>query len=135
MVTMSRPRQFTHPDALAARIEEYFEHCQETNTLPLVEELALYCDLTRQRLWEYEKRPEFFDIVKRGKERCAVALLRAGLGSTTQPAVTIFALKNGHGWTDRREVREVSINLKDLSDEQLERIAAGEDPVEVMGGE
>ena len=48
-------------------------------------------------------------------------------------AGAIFALKN-HGWSDRHDHthRELPVKVADMTDEELRRLAAGEDPMTVM---
>lgn len=63
--------------------------------------LALALDTSRETLLNYEERDEFFDTIKKAKDRCE-HYNEQMLFSTT-PTGTIFNLKNNYGWKDKTE--------------------------------
>ncbi len=78
-------------------------------------------------------RKEFRDSVKRAK--LLIENQQERKLDRDKPAGAIFALKN-MSWSDRREVEFkgslASIDITQLSDEQLARISAGEHPFSVL---
>lgn len=98
---MGRPLKWTDPEAFASKVEEYFSQTEEKHTWV---GLALYLGFAgRDGLWEYSKKPEFSDPVKKALSRIE-AIYEARLD--TKAAVgAIFALKN-FGWKDKQEVEQ-----------------------------
>lgn len=63
--------------------------------------LALALDTSRETLINYEEKEEFFDTIKRAKEKIQ-NYLELNLNSPS-PTGTIFNLKNNYGWKDKTE--------------------------------
>ena len=88
---------------------------------------------SRESLDEYGRRPEFSDSVKRAKLLVENQYEMKLDGS--RPTGAIFALKN-MGWSDRKEVEWrgslLNLDLSQLSDGLLSRIAAGEHILSVL---
>jgi hypothetical protein len=99
---MGRPRIIESPEELESLADAFFRLCEATEKPTTITGLALALGLSsRQALMDYEKRPEFLDVVKKAKARVEAAYegrLWAG-----QPAGAIFALKN-MGWSDKQEI-------------------------------
>lgn len=135
MIT-GRPPKYESPKQMQERIDKYFRDCLFNRILagtpteeafnnmathmgfegeyktktddqhPTVSGLAVFLDLTRQGLINYEKDYEehcdFFDTVKKAKARVEAyneQRLHAG-----NPAGVIFSLKNNFSWKDKTEV-------------------------------
>lgn len=103
-----RPLKFESPEALLEKAEGWFSMTpinQQTIT-----GLAVYLDTSRETLMNYEGREEFFDAVKKIKDRIEYSYeltLR-----TRGSAGDIFGLKN-FGWKDKTEVdQNISGELK-----------------------
>lgn len=96
-----RPLIFEKPEDLKNAIDEYIESCGEKPTLA---GLAYHLQIDRQTLYNYEDRPEFFDIIKRAKEWIEYKY-EERLIYGTNPTGLIFALKN-MGWKDKSEVEQ-----------------------------
>lgn len=125
-----RPLKFATPELLKAKIDAYFADCDEHTdsdgnpTKPYtVAGLALWLNVDRLTLINYEKRDEFFNTIKNAKLKIEQQLEEKLHGS----AVTglIFNLKNNFGWKDKIE-KDVNLNispadelarLKELADE------------------
>jgi len=66
--------------------------------------LALALNTSRQTLLNYEERPEFFDTIKKAKDRCE-NYAEEGMFTGRIPAIPgIFNLKNNYAWVDKSEV-------------------------------
>ena len=66
-----RPCKFDSTEQLQKRIDAYFRECDEGDGIYTITGLALALDLTRQGLWEYERKPEFSYTIKRAKTKVA----------------------------------------------------------------
>lgn len=96
---MGRPPKFQTPEDLTALAEEYFDLCDKENP-PTVNGLCLWLDICRDTLWEYSKKPDFSDAVKRVRMQLEAAWESRLAGNNV--AGTIFWLKN-QGWSDKTE--------------------------------
>jgi hypothetical protein len=65
--------------------------------------LAVALDTSRQTLLNYEERDEFFDTIKRAKDKCESWVEENMLAGKSNPTGSIFSLKNNYGWKDRSE--------------------------------
>ena len=94
-----RPVKFQSLEELNSKIEAYFADTKEEDLT--ITGLALALETSRETLMNYEERPEFFDAIKKAKDRIHNAyekdLRRKGRSGD------IFALKN-FGWTDKQEI-------------------------------
>lgn len=93
-----RPLKFQSPEELQEKIEEYFSVTPEGQRT--ITGLAVHLDTSRETLCNYESRDEFFDAIKKGKDRVELDYelsLRKRGGSGD-----IFGLKN-FGWRDKQE--------------------------------
>lgn len=102
-------------------------HKVKTEQVPYtVTGLALALDTSRETLVNYEEKAEYFDTIKRAKEKIQ-NYLELNLNSTS-PTGTIFNLKNNYGWKDKTEIEgninnfEVAVNAEQA--EQLIRARA-----------
>lgn len=92
---MGRPPLWTTPDEFEAAADQYFETLD--GKLPTVSGLCLALGCCRDSLWEYAKKPEFSDAIKRARTRLELAWeQRLGESACTG---AIFWLKN-QGWKD-----------------------------------
>ena len=83
-----RPAKYANPEIMGKAIDAYFE---ATNT-PTVNGLALaldFCDFNQ--LYDYRRRPEFKDLIKRALTRVRERYERGATGM--YPAGSIFLLK------------------------------------------
>ena len=71
-----------------------------------IEGLCEVLECERHTLLNYEKKKgyeEFFTTIKKAKLKVQRNKLERGLDSESNPAVTIFDLKNNHGYKDKTE--------------------------------
>ena len=62
-----RPRKFQSAEELQKQINAFFKECDDNKELPTVTGLALALDTSRTLLCNYEKEPNFANIIKRAK--------------------------------------------------------------------
>lgn len=81
--------------------------------------LAVALDTSRETLLHYENKAEFFDTIKRAKQRCHnYAEESLFHGKATGP---IFALKNNYGWIDEQTTNHSGLNLAELLNQNKQR--------------
>jgi len=102
-----RPLKFATPKILQNAVDLYFESLTVTNeggedivTPPTVSGLAYHLDIDTESLRSYEKRDEFFAIIKRAKQRVQIALEQRLYGNA--PTGAIFNLKCNFGMIEAR---------------------------------
>ena len=107
-------------------IENYFETCNKNILIVrgekmsepyTVEGLALALDLTMQGLWNYETAEgyePFFETIKKAKLRIQGQKVLNGLIGRSNPVITIFDLKNNHGYKDKTEVDQTLTSVQPL---------------------
>ncbi len=110
-----RPLKFKSVTKLQEKIDEYFDKCDLEGTPYLIVGLALYLDISRNTLIQYQVREKFQDTVKRAKERVEASYEQSL--RTNGRAGDIFGLKN-FGWQDKQQI-DVN-DVSDLSKEQLQ---------------
>lgn len=119
-----KPKQWSTPDELQKDIDKYFDECNDRyiqvydkvkqtvveilKQIPYtIEGLCEVLDCDRATLLNYEKKEgyeEYFNTIKKAKIKVQRNKVERGLGSESNPAVTIFDLKNNHGYKDKTEV-------------------------------
>lgn len=92
-----RPLKFANPQILQEKMDEYFKLPEEEWTIT---GLAVHLDTSRETLCNYEKKDEFFDTIKSGKDKVEMAYEKS-LRKNGR-AGDIFGLKN-FGWKDKQE--------------------------------
>ncbi|MBF7047932.1 hypothetical protein IY804_07600 [Campylobacter volucris] len=104
-------------DELEQKVDEFFA----TNT-PLaktkektiyapktIESLAVFLGVTTKTLSIWEKDAEFGEIIQIAKQRCASSIIDHSLIGTYTPSISMFLLKNNHGYVDKQEVVSDSV--------------------------
>ncbi|WP_157142454.1 terminase small subunit [Campylobacter coli] len=107
-------------EELVSKIESYFNErvvLKETKESIIFAPktkvgLAVYLGITMQTLNEWEKDKDFGEIVANAKQRCEMDIVNHSLIGTYTPSVSMFLLKNQHGYVDKQEV--VSDNVQKI---------------------
>lgn len=113
-----RPLKFKSAQEILDKAQEYFDITPPKHQT--ITGLAIALDTSRETLINYENRDEFFDAIKKCKDRVehAYELSLRERGS----AGDIFGLKN-FGWKDKQEQE---INLTNNTQEILKKYGLGE---------
>lgn len=120
-----RPRKYQDPIAFSNLVEQYFIDCDnqkeiitddkgKTKTILkpyTITGLALFLDMTREMLIQYEQLDEFKDIIKKAKLRVEKSIEERILTGQYVPVSGIFNLKNNFGWQDKQEINQ-TVNAK-----------------------
>lgn len=93
-----RPPLYTSPEELQKLVDDYLNNYQR----PTLAGLAVNLGMSRQSLYNYNEKDEFFDILKRARD-IIEAHYEERMIYEDKPVGTIFALKN-MGWKDRTDV-------------------------------
>ncbi|HFU5770833.1 TPA: terminase small subunit [Campylobacter jejuni] len=104
-------------EELISKIESYFDErvvLKETKESVIFAPktkvgLAVYLGITMQTLGEWEKDKDFGEIVSQAKQKCEMDILNHSLIGTYTPSVSMFLLKNQHGYVDKQEVSSDSV--------------------------
>lgn len=107
-------------EELVSKIENYFNErvvLKETKESVIFAPktkvgLAVHLGISMQTLNEWEKDKDFGEIVANAKQRCEMDILNHSLIGTYTPSVSMFLLKNQHGYVDKQEV--VSDNVQKI---------------------
>jgi len=99
-----RPLAYSDPKKLQADVDKYFKEEPQ----PTLAGLAYALGIDRQTLYNYEDKEQYFDIIKRARDKVA-STYETRLIYGSQPTGVIFALKN-MGWKDKTE-SEINGNL------------------------
>lgn len=107
-------------EELVSKIENYFSEktvLKETKESVIFAPktkvgLAVHLGISMQTLNEWEKDKDFGEIVANAKQRCETDILNHSLIGTYTPSVSMFLLKNQHGYVDKQEV--VSDNVQKI---------------------
>ncbi|EDP4765711.1 hypothetical protein FW703_09740, partial [Campylobacter jejuni] len=99
-------------EELVSKIESYFNErvvLKETKESIIFAPktkvgLAVHLGISMQTLNEWEKDKDFGEIVANAKQRCEMDILNHSLIGTYTPSVSMFLLKNQHGYVDKQEV-------------------------------
>lgn len=110
-----RPSTWTDPKVVEKLIDEYFKHAKK----PTLSGLAVTLDISRSTLYEYEKKDQFSDIIKKARNRIIEIYEELLIHRDQNPTGVIFALKN-MGWSDKQET-ELTGNLNIIIDKSLEK--------------
>lgn len=119
-----KPKQWSSPEELQSDIDKYFKECNDrTGTvydkvrqttieinkqIPYtIEGLCEVLDCERHTLLNYEKTKgyeEYFTTIKKAKLKIQRNKLERGLDNESNPAITIFDLKNNHEYKDMKDI-------------------------------
>lgn len=115
-----RPLLFKSVEELEEKIAQYFERCDKWKLAQTVYKwevveymrpipytitwLASYLWTNRQTLINYEEREEYFDTIKRAKEKVEADAEERAMVWDSNATMTIFSLKNNFWWKDKTEV-------------------------------
>ncbi|EMD9888020.1 hypothetical protein VWR58_000395 [Campylobacter coli] len=99
-------------EELISKIENYFSEktvLKETKESVIFAPktkvgLAVHLGISMQTLNEWEKDKDFGEIVANAKQRCEMDIVNHSLIGTYTSSVSMFLLKNQHGYVDKQEI-------------------------------
>ena len=127
-MTAGRPSKYT--EELLKKAEDYLlnYHSKHGDIIPSISGLSLVLNVSRETVhaWGRDgKKPEFSDILEKINAKQEKELINGGLSGEMNANITKLVLGK-HGYSDKQETKgTLDVNLKDLSDEELEELANG----------
>ena len=103
MGEVGRPRAFKSVEEVEEKINAYFNYCEEKEKPYTMSGLAYYLGISRQTLVNYSNQYQFFDTIKKARDRVQMQLEENALSNKANPTFTIFNLKNNFDWKDKIE--------------------------------
>lgn len=104
-----RPPLWTDPQQLQELIDKYFQHEEK----PTFAGLAYYIGIDRGTLYNYENKDEFFNTIKKARDRMLEKYEELLIYTGKNTAGIIFALKNT-GWTDKTDITTGGESIKPI---------------------
>jgi len=102
---MTRSPKFKTLLDLQSKIDSYFDCCDEKGLPYTIEDLALALGFShRQDLLGYQGKPSLMEAINKAKLRVGAQKIRQALAGRAKPSITIFDLKNNHGYRDQLDV-------------------------------
>lgn len=127
-----RPAAYPMTEAGLQRFKDdtisYFQHVQEVNQnselekklIPDIESWAVYCGVTRQTIFGYERRGgEWTEFIRLTKEAILSAKKQLAMTFRIPPIVAIFDMTNNHNYVNTNKI-EVSTDEKTAEVERVE---------------
>ena len=108
---VGRPLLFETPEILQEKIDAYFKYCDDNNQPYTISELALFLDTDRATLVRYGEKEQFYNTIKKAKQKIESQFEKRALMGEYNPTITIFLMKNNFGYVDKTE-QEVVVNEK-----------------------
>ena len=120
MGEVGRPRAFKSVEEVEEKINAYFNYCEEKEKPYTMSGLAYYLGISRQTLVNYSNQYQFFDTIKKARDRVQMQLEENALSNKANPTFTIFNLKNNFDWKDKiehssSEVENINKNISNIA--------------------
>lgn len=121
MGEVGRPKAFKSVEEVEKKINAYFNYCEEKEKPYTMSGLAYYLEVSRQTLVNYSNKDEYFDTIKKARDKVQMQLEENALSNKANPTFTIFNLKNNFDWKDKMEVEKTDMTkvdklLKEIKD-------------------
>lgn len=121
MGEVGRPRAFKSVEEVEKKINAYFNYCEEKEKPYTMSGLAYYLEVSRQTLVNYSYEDEYFDTIKKARDKVQMQLEENALSNKANPTFTIFNLKNNFDWKDKiehssSEVENINKNVSNIAD-------------------
>lgn len=117
---------FTRVEEIQERFEEFKEWCKQEKRPLTVSRFAVFCDCDRNTITKYasgaydNEYVNFSSTIKKMLSEIESDKVERGLSGDYNASVTIFDLKNNHGYVDKQDhdiqLKPPQIN-KDIPDE------------------
>lgn len=105
MANVGRPLKFESAEQMQELIDDYFEECDLKSEIYTITGLAMALDTDRATLVRYSAKDEFYNTIKKAKQKVEQQMVSRALKGEYNSAVSIFLMKNNFGYTDKVEVK------------------------------
>jgi len=123
---MGRPRAYLTPQDMNKRLQEYFDQWKAEGRPYTMAMLVSYLDITDDTFGEYssgkyddqeyENGVTFYETIKKARKFVEGNKIEDALMNKTNATVTIFDLKNNHGYSDKVETKTYDMTAKVIHD-------------------
>ena len=104
-----RPLKFKTAKELQSKIDDFFDQCSINEDIPTITGLAVALKTNRQTLVNYSQKEQFVDTINGAKAKIEAGIQQLALKGLSNPALSIFTLKNNYGWKDKTEVEQDTV--------------------------
>lgn len=124
-MTAGRPAIYSSPEELQKKIDDFFMWCEESERVPLQDELAYFLGFSsRQSLTDYQKREDFSYIIERAKLRCGIEINQLGLQNKLNAQLVKLNLSSNYGYSDKAEIEHssktpINITIEGVSSDDI----------------
>ena len=120
-----RPLLFKTNEELQSKIDAYFEYCDENKQPYTISELALFLETDRATLIRYGERDEFYNTIKKAKQRVESQFEKRSLMGEYNSTIAIFLMKNNFGYKDKVDLNVESVEEDAISKALRESVTNG----------
>jgi|SRR6056297_3067378 len=110
-----RPKAFKSKEELQKKIDKYYEYCEEKDKPSTFAGAAYFLEVDRQTLYNYKEKEEYFDTIKKLRDRIKLAMEERLADTSPNKTGMIFLAKN-YGYTDKQEI-DHTINAEVIIEE------------------
>ena len=110
-----RPKTWETPQALHEDIKAFKVHCEQEELIPFKVTFCNWKGCSKDTIADYAKRDGFSDYIKELEGLAEQELIQGATKGKLNPTMSIFLLKNHHGYKDKSE-QDINATVKTLSD-------------------
>ena len=122
-----RPALYTDPELFEAKIEQYFDQCEEKGRIPTVAGLAFELGfVSRQSLLDYEKRDGFSCAVQRARLRIEIDRSERLVSKEAYTPGLPMDLASNHGWITGKNENDHKSSDRSMSPASWRELATGD---------
>lgn len=120
-----RPLLFKTNEELQSKIDAYFVWADENKKPYTISGLALFLETDRATLIRYGERDEFYNTIKKAKQKVESQFDERSLMGEYNPTISIFLMKNNFGYKDKVDLNVESVEEDAISKALRESVTNG----------
>ena len=120
-----RPLLFKTNEELQSKIDAYFVWADENKKPYTISGLALFLETDRATLIRYGERDEFYNTIKKAKQKVESQFEERSLMGEYNPTISIFLMKNNFGYKDKVDLNVESVKEDAISKALRESVTNG----------
>ena len=120
-----RPLLFKTNEELQSKIDAYFVWADENKKPYTISGLALFLETDRATLIRYGERDEFYNTIKKAKQKVESQFEERSLMGEYNPTISIFLMKNNFGYKDKVDLNVESVEEDAISKALRESVTNG----------
>lgn len=102
--------QFANPEELEVILDKYLAECKRLKMPPNMSGVAYVCGISRTKVFEYTKKPEYVDIFTHFSSSIENFTVDAAMQGKVNERVAMFVLKNNHNYVEKQEIKQEVTN-------------------------